>query len=153
MTETVRVLVTGSRTWDDVDYLEKVFSAWDARIGSNVRKVLVSGNCPSGADMLAEKAVEKLGWELELYPADWDKHGRRAGFVRNSEMVESSPDFVVAFIKDNSKGASMTARLARKNELPVEEHSVETGKPVNVSKSGFPKSSPANIWDTPSTLW
>lgn len=151
--EKVRVLVTGSRTWDDVEYLEKVFKRWDSRIGSNARKVLVSGNCPSGADRLAELAVEKLGWEIELYPADWDKHGRRAGFVRNSEMVESSPDYVVAFVKDGSKGATMTARLARQHELPVEEHSLETGREIVVKKTGFPKPPPNAGWDSGPTLW
>lgn len=74
--------------------------------------VMINGDCPKGAD-----AICKLWWKtwrlpLELYPANWEKYGKRAGFVRNKQMVDLEPDVCLAFIKDGSKGASMTAKLA-----------------------------------------
>lgn len=68
---------------------------------------------------MAERIAETSGWTIELHPADWDKHGKRAGFLRNKEMVDLGADAVLAFIRNNSKGATMTLDLARKAGLPT----------------------------------
>ena len=106
----IRVLVTGSRGWDDVDAIYRALSRFDK--GPPV--TLVSGACPTGADVIAERIAEKLGWAVERHPADWQTHGKRAGFLRNAEMVELGANVCLAFIRNNSKGASMTEDLARK---------------------------------------
>ncbi|SRR6266540_1925013 len=102
-----RILITGSRDWTDAIAIKVALC-----ILETTDNVLVSGACPTGADFLAEKAAEELGWSVERHPADWNKHGRRAGFVRNAEMVALGADACVAFIKNESKGASMTAKLS-----------------------------------------
>lgn len=103
-----RVLITGSRTWDDADAIRDALSE-HARFGD----VLVSGACPTGADAMCERYWAGFG-PIERHPADWNRHGKRAGFVRNAEMVNAGADICIAFIRDNSRGASMTADLAEK---------------------------------------
>lgn len=106
-----RVLITGSRTWDDTDAI--IGALWGTReeLGDFT---LVSGACPTGADRLCEEAARRAGMPIERHPADWKTHGKRAGFVRNAEMVNLGADVCLAFIRDGSKGASMTADLAEK---------------------------------------
>jgi len=110
----MRVLVTGSRDWTDEETLRDVFAEIILYHLLDENVVLVSGNCPTGADKMAEDAFEEWGRSIEKHPADWDKFGKRAGYLRNKEMVDSKPDLCVAFIKNNSRGASMTLDLAQK---------------------------------------
>jgi len=112
----MRVLITGSRSWTDYETIKTAFE----ELGNG--HTLVSGNCPQGADFLCEKAAEELGWEIELYPADWNQHGKKAGFIRNSEMVERGADVCLGFVHNNSKGASMTVRLAKKAGIETFEY-------------------------------
>lgn len=117
----MRILITGSRDWDDVATIENALldAAKDLDDGDIT---LVSGNCPDGADALAEGFAEYLGWKVERHPADWDRHGKKAGFVRNCEMIDSAPDRCIAFIRNESKGATMTRDLSVFRGIPTSTH-------------------------------
>jgi hypothetical protein len=110
-TAKVRVLITGSRDWDDQDTL---WSALAAVATAYPLATLVSGACPTGADAMCEDWWTTYGGPVERHPADWQQYGKRAGFLRNAEMVSLGADVCLAFVKNGSKGASMTADLAEK---------------------------------------
>ncbi len=114
MSEPSRILVTGSRTWEDAGVIAGALAGY-YRDGA----ILVSGACPRGADALAEEYWALLGGEIERHPADWARFGRRAGFRRNAEMVNLGADACCAFIRDGSRGASHCAGLARAAGIPV----------------------------------
>lgn len=114
-----RILITGSRDWDDEKAIDDaLYDAWDELmegepLWTENHITLVSGNCPTGADAIAEGLwTIRAGFPIERHPADWDAFGKKAGFIRNAEMVELGADICLAFIKNGSKGASMTARMA-----------------------------------------
>lgn len=110
-----RILITGSRTWaSPLTILEAIYLVAD---GDDA--IVVSGACPRGADRMAEDAAIELGLTVERHPADWDTLGKRAGFVRNAEMVALGADVCLAFIRDYSKGATHTAHLAEKAGIPT----------------------------------
>ena len=41
-----------------------------------------------GADRTIGRAAFQLGWLVEVLPADWRRHGRAAGPIRNRELLE-----------------------------------------------------------------
>ena len=115
----VRILVTGSRDWDEPAVISRALhDAWVAADTGGV-VTLVSGACPTGADAIAEAVAARVGWVVERHPADWVQFGKRAGFVRNADMVAAGADVVLAFIRNNSRGATMTLDLATKAGLPT----------------------------------
>jgi SLOG family YspA-like protein len=124
-----RILITGSRTWDDYNTIrDKIIDAikdyieLHQEVGPlpvNSWLTIVHGNCPKGADRLADIfASMVLKCKIERYDADWAQHGRKAGFVRNRRMVNTAPDICLAFIRDRSKGASGCYDLAKKAGIP-----------------------------------
>lgn len=112
----MRILVTGSRTWDDYSVIWKTLNEIDR---DDDDPTLVSGGCLHGADQMAEEIAGLLCWITERHPADWGRYGKRAGFIRNDEMVKLGADVCLAFIKDGSKGATMCADLAEKAGIEV----------------------------------
>lgn len=132
-----RILITGSRSWDDIEYIRATFAQLAKEIRNDI--TLVSGACPTGADRLGEIVAAELGWDIERYPANWNQHGRSAGFIRNTEMVETNPDLVVAFIRNKSKGATMTANLSKKKELFTIVHNWTDYPKRNMSVKEFKK--------------
>lgn len=112
----MRILVTGSRTWTDTDVIWGAFC--DNTFNVLDRHTLVHGGA-AGADSIAGDQAKTLGWDVEVHPADWERYGKRAGFIRNAEMVKLGADVCLAFIKENSRGASMTVDLANKAGIPV----------------------------------
>ena len=119
---TVRVLVTGSRNWEDRQMIEEVLGEIRSRYGIIREDVVIVHGGARGADRMAGWIAGQLGMKVEVHPADWERHGKRAGFVRNEEMVNSQPDLVVCFMRDASAGTRMTLRLAMKAGIPVEVH-------------------------------
>jgi hypothetical protein len=130
----VRILVTGSRDWDDWQCVYRELTALCDEHDLNYppdeygntlpdpRKVtVVHGACPRGADHWADQwAIGNCDLGLtERHPAKWDELGKRAGFVRNAEMVNLGADVCLAFIKNGSRGATHTADLAEKAGIPV----------------------------------
>lgn len=79
----------------DREFLNWVLDTLHAR----QKLTLVIHGCAQGADTLAEQwSADIDGCTSYGVPADWKKHGQRAGMVRNRLMLElGKPQLVVAF--------------------------------------------------------
>jgi hypothetical protein len=112
----IRLLICGSRDWKDYwpIYLELAKRSHEI-------EVVIEGEC-RGADRMAAQAARELAIPVLEFPADWNKHGKAAGIIRNREMLDvGKPDEVWAFHEyiDASRGTKHMVELARKNGVPV----------------------------------
>lgn len=115
-----RILVTGSREWDDT---QTIHAALQKQLDDNGEITVVHGGA-KGADQIAgawaRQAIDNdLPVRLEVFPADWDAHGRKAGIVRNMAMLATKPDLVLAFPKGDSRGTRHCVLAAERASIPV----------------------------------
>ncbi len=105
----MKVLVCGGRDYHDRNAVERALWKLDSERGP-IRAVLHGG--ASGADAEGMLWAVGAGIAAFAYPADWQKHGRAAGPMRNQQMIdEGEPDLVVAF-----PGGRGTADMVRRAE-------------------------------------
>lgn len=124
----MRVLVCGDRNWDDKKFIDKVlFEYWYNRLVLEEDFVVIHG-AARGADSIAGKIAREQSVTEEAFPAQWEKHGKSAGPIRNQQMLdEGKPGLVLAF-HDNIEGSKgtkdMVARAKRAGiETRVYSHS------------------------------
>jgi hypothetical protein len=114
----IRILVTGSRNWNDTQVIFNDllhFAKFAQNDGQDI--TLVHGACPTGADFIAKEIAEVLNYKIEPHPADWNKYGKKAGFIRNKEMVDLGARVCLAYILDESRGSMMTFHKAREAKI------------------------------------
>jgi len=109
----MRVLVTGGRDFDERNMLAQTLDRLHEQHGFTL---LIHG-AAKGADRLAGEWAKSRGIEILACPADWRRYGRGAGMQRNKEMLEQSPDLLVAF--PGGKGTENMVKIAKKAGLTV----------------------------------
>lgn len=100
-----KLAVVGSRGFTDYQTLCAVLDAWELPFS------LVSGGA-RGADNLAERYAAEHHIPIRIIRADWNAHGKTAGFLRNTKIVEESDD-CVAFWDGKSRGTLDTIQKFR----------------------------------------
>ena len=105
------ILVCGSRKYTDADKILEVLAGF-----LDDEPEIIHG-AAKGADSIAGEEAENLGYKVHEFPADWNRLGKRAGFVRNLEMLDQKPDCVIAF--GSGRGTDHTVMEAKKRGIPV----------------------------------
>lgn len=119
----MRILITGSREWTDKEkILKEVEKAANDYYQDDI--TIVHGACPTGADKIADELnyfddYPEVQITIERHPANWNKHGKGAGPIRNQKMVNLGADICLAFICPNSKGTKDCIERAWKAGIPV----------------------------------
>ena len=104
-----KVIVAGSRDFTNYEVLKQKL---DVLLANKERVVIVSGGA-RGADKMGERYASERNLSCEIYPADWDKFGKGAGYRRNEQMAKVA-DGLVAFWDGKSKGTSHMIELMQK---------------------------------------
>jgi len=115
-----KVLICGGRDFDNRDVLFTTLDDLNLRFCFSC---VITGGA-KGADRLAHLWAAKNHLDAKVYPANWERHGKMAGILRNREMLkEESPDLIVAF--PGGRGTEDMVKIGRKAGVEVFE--VESG--------------------------
>ena len=111
------LLVVGSRSIKDYAVVSSVLDEY-----CNSETVIVSGGA-DGVDYLAERYADENNLKKIIMKADWDKYGKRAGYIRNAEMhkyiSQHENRLCIAFWDGKSKGTTHSFELAKRYNNPI----------------------------------
>lgn len=115
----MRVAISGSRSFDDRLLVDRVV----ARLIERKAKIHV-GDAKSGVDSMVLSEVRRLGLEegkdYEVFIARWDRHGKRAGHLRNERMIRQSDELIAIFSPGPmTPGTSNAVTQAQERLLPM----------------------------------
>jgi|SRR3990167_2258570 len=108
----MKTIIAGSRTIIDLELLEKAIELSCFEITE------VFSGCASGVDTLGENWAIKNNISIRKFPADWDKHGKKAGILRNIQMGDEA-DALIAIWDGVSRGTKHMIDYATKKNLKV----------------------------------
>ena len=117
------IIVCGGRDFTDAvafnQGMEKFLEYWGRGDATAQIDILIQGGA-RGVDYLAAGWAWRKKIPYLTVPADWEKYGKRAGYIRNSQMVTYFPvDIVVAF--PGGKGTQMMKNIAIDEGIPIYE--------------------------------
>lgn len=108
----MKTIISGSRGITDIAIVREAVK----KSGFEISQVL-SGTA-RGVDRLGERWAEENGVPVRKCPADWSKHGKRAGILRNVFMAEEA-DALIAIWDGKSRGTGHMITVAEVCELKV----------------------------------
>lgn len=91
---------------------------------------LVSGGCPKGADRFAELIAKVEEVPIMIHYAQWNKHGRSAGFVRNGDIARDADVLIACISPDRTGGTEDT--IKKFIGAFTEEYMMDAGKLILV---------------------
>jgi len=108
----LRTIIAGSRDIEDYDMVFDHIAKSQFRITK-----VISGAC-SGVDAIGECWARQNGIPFEIYPAEWELHGKSAGPIRNADMA-SRADALILIWDGRSKGSFNMLKEASKHKLKI----------------------------------
>lgn len=98
-----RIIITGGRKRGNHQDYEQIYKVFVTIVNSkceeqkHMRFTVIQGGCPTGVDSIACTLAHLSGSKCETFNADWEKHGRSAGPIRNQAMADAGADLCLAF--------------------------------------------------------
>lgn len=113
----VKVIIAGGRDYENYNELECVADHMLEKLMNTHDIAIISGGA-RGADAMAMRYANHRGFELIVMPADWDTHGKSAGYKRNTQMAEAATH-LIAFWDGKSRGTANMIQVATKLGLKL----------------------------------
>ncbi|MEA2037068.1 MAG: SLOG family protein [Nanoarchaeota archaeon] len=120
----IKLIIAGGRDFTDYNQLEHQFIQFTHQIEATISKELTNkditiiSGMAKGADILGLRLAEECEFNVERYPALWDKEGRSAGYKRNVRMADNATH-LLAFWDGKSKGTEHMIKCAESKDLIV----------------------------------
>ena len=110
-----RVIIAGGRDFADYALLSEMMDDYLSKVTDDI--FIVYGQA-RGADTLGERYAKEHGYQVSYFPANWNRFGKSAGYIRNTEMAKNA-DALVAFWDGHSLGTKHMIATAEKLGLDV----------------------------------
>ena len=105
------MLVCGGRGYEDA---VRVYAVLD---DLGIDEIVEGG--AEGADLIARGWAWRREVVCHTYPAQWKKHGRSAGPLRNAQMLKANPDLDLVVAFPGGPGTANMVTQARRAGIPV----------------------------------
>lgn len=119
----MRIIIAGSRDFDDYELLKHTLKQYLNGLDIvDLSQVVIISGAARGADTLGEYFAYDYQIAVRRFPAKWDELGKRAGWVRNAEMVKYAAEkhgVLFAFWDGKSRGTKNMIDLANRYGLEM----------------------------------
>ena len=107
----MNLIIAGSRTFSDYLLLEKIMN----KLTVHIDDIVGFSGTQKGTDQLGERWYDENRFMYHRFYPDWDQYGKRAGPIRNQEMVKAAgpKSRCVVFYDGSSPGSTNMIETAR----------------------------------------
>src|SRR5690554_4793856 len=112
-----KLIVAGGRDYWDYERMHAVLFDVAEQAGHDTAISIVSGMA-RGADRVAYEIAKAENIKCYEFPADWNQYGKRAGYLRNTQMAEFA-DGLLAFWNKSSRGTAHMIQCMERLGKPV----------------------------------
>lgn len=117
----MKVIIAGCRDFEDYEFLKINVTLDFVNLFMQDNEITIVSGAAPGADKLGERFAKEHNLPLMRFPADWDKHGKAAGPIRNKTTAEYA-DRLIAFWDLESKGTENMIKTMTALGKPVSIH-------------------------------
>lgn len=111
----IKLIIAGGRDFNDYNLLEETCDFMLSKLAETHQIQIISGGA-AGADTMGARYAGHRGFDLIVMKADWDKHGKSAGYKRNAEMAAVATH-LIAFWDGQSRGTNHMINIANDKNL------------------------------------
>ena len=113
----MKIIVAGSRDFKDRERVYRNLDVVERSLEGGKTIEIVSG-LARGPDTFGKDWAISKGYKVHEFPANWDKYGKKAGYLRNVEMSKVA-DCLIAFWNGSSPGTKHMIDIAHEHGLKV----------------------------------
>lgn len=118
----MKIAVVGSRSFKDSEKVSEILFPYFAY----QENTMITGGA-IGVDSIAEDLAKLNKIPYKVIRPDWDKHGRGAGMIRNTLIVDEA-DMVIAIWDGQSKGTKHSIDYAKSKGKKIDIFKLTIGK-------------------------
>lgn len=117
----MRTIIAGSRNIQNPS-LHLKQALFSCKFKDKIKEIVSGG--ARGVDKAGEDFARSSHIKLKIFPADWKRYGKKAGYIRNCEMADYA-DSLIAIWDKRSRGTRMMIDIAIKKGLTISVYEVD----------------------------
>lgn len=114
----MNICIAGSRNIIDRISIYSIIEQGMIRLCKDKNNITFVLGGAKGVDTIAEEYVKSGDYNIIKILPDWNTHGKKAGYLRNAEMIKIS-DGLIAIWDGVSNGTKHTINLANNKQIPT----------------------------------